>query len=52
MQLLNDAQLLNNTFLLALLGAASVSVATVIVRLATIYIHSYNHINLTLTLKF
>ena len=52
MKLVNGAQFLNITFLLAFFGAAAVAAATVIVPLTSIYMHRYNPINLTLTLKF
>ena len=51
-QLVNDAQFLNITFLFALFGAAAVWGATGVVPLTTLYMHDYNYTNLNLTFKF
>ena len=52
-ELVNEAQLLNITFLLALSAAAPVvAVFGIIIVPLTCMMHLYNHINLALLLKF
>ena len=55
MELLNGSQFLIIMIFLSFAAAAAATAAvfgTVIVALRCIYVHHYNHIDLTLTLKF
>ena len=52
MQSANGAQFLNTTSLSALSAVAGAAAYSTVIVPLTSYMHHYNHINLTLTLKF